>query len=474
MKLRTVLVVARDAEYRAHLAAALQAGGFEVLQAADRTACAHLLATAKPQAIVADVQATGVISCVPDGAKPPLVTIANRPTAAAMRGLLARSVQVLTKPVDLKELSALVGAAIAHPGQRARTPRSALDGFEPRSRVMLALLQDVERLRDADCPVLILGETGTGKTVLARRIHAIGARPGGNFVDLNCAGLSNDFVESELFGHERGSFTGAHATKQGLLDVAHGGTLFLDEIGDIDLRVQPKVLKVLEEKRFRRLGDVKEREVDVRLLAATHHDLLMNVVEKSFRADLYYRISTIKIVVPPLRERREDIVPLAMDILQQRGFPCELSTNAQERLQEYAWPGNIRELKNVVESSAILNPGQVLTADDLRFDPVSARRLPVVPVVMPAPVTLPPAPASTTPSAVKRRTSPPPLLGAQATDATRAELERAHILLVLTAENGRVESAARRLGIPRSTLYWKLKRYGLKGGPPTRLRAGGA
>src|SRR5690606_32368284 len=166
-----------------------------------------------------------------------------------------------------------------------------------------------------DCSLLILGETGTGKSHLARRIHAVGARCDGPFVDLNCAGLGRDLAESELFGHERGAFTGAQKTKVGLFEAAHGGTLFLDEIGDVDFQVQPKILKAIEEKRYRRVGDVRERAADVRLVAATHRDLAAAIEERRFRADLFYRIATVTLIVPALRDRREDIVPLARHLL---------------------------------------------------------------------------------------------------------------------------------------------------------------
>jgi DNA-binding NtrC family response regulator len=297
---------------------------------------------------------------------------------------------------------------------------------------MRLLEEEVQRLRGTDCPVLILGETGTGKTTLARRIHAISSRQAGSFVELNCAGLHGELVESELFGHERGSFTGAHARKTGLLDAAHGGALFLDEIGDIDMRVQPRILKVLDEKRFRRLGDVRERTVDVRLISATHQDLLTAITQNRFRADLYYRVSTIRLAMPPLRERREDIIPLATEILHELASPdVRFDHDALQKLLSYHWPGNIRELKNVIESAVILRSGDQVAARDLRIDepPKSTR-----------------APRSTTrPSSLASKTT------------TRAEIEQA-----LAAEGWRVEAAARRLGIPRSTLYWKLKRYCIK------------
>ena len=433
---RSVVVVSAAADYRQGLAHGLVEHGWDVLEADSRAECARILATKRPSVVVVDVQATGNHAFLPDDVDAAVVTLATRPSPEQLRALGKRSRAVLAKPVGAAELASAVEAALLP------APRPVERGpFVPRAPAMRALLEEVERLRDADCPVLVLGETGTGKTVLARRIHAIGARPGGTFVDLNCAGLTSDFFESELFGHEKGAFTGAHAPKPGLLDVAHGGTLFLDEIGDIDLRVQPKILKVLEERKFRRMGDVRERAVDVRLIAATHHDLLQSVAARSFRADLYYRISTIKLVVPPLRERREDIVPLAREMLEKRGSMMELSVDAEERLTEHLWPGNIRELKNVIDSSSILSGGDVLRADDLRFDAVAA-------------------PPSERAIAVAMPAAPPsePMLAA---DATRAEVERRHIELVLEAENGRVESAARRLGIPRSTLYWKLKRWGL-------------
>jgi DNA-binding NtrC family response regulator len=313
--------------------------------------------------------------------------------------------------------------------------------FVSTSDLMRRLSDQVERLRDADCSVLILGETGTGKTVLARKIHRIGARGAGPFVDVNCATFSRDLVESELFGHERGAFTGAHAQKTGLFDAADQGTLFLDEIGDIDVQVQPKILKVLEDKRFRRVGSVREREVDVRLVAATHHDLLAAVARKSFRADLYYRVSTVTLSVPALRERREDLLPLARHVLvEQCGEPVGIARAAEEKLLSYAWPGNIRELKNVLERALLLRTTNEIREADIRLD-----------------VDVSPAPRS--PSELDLPAASSSRLGAGASSATRDEIEREHIQLALDAENGRVEAAARRLGMPRSTLYLKIKHY---------------
>jgi DNA-binding NtrC family response regulator len=336
---------------------------------------------------------------------------------------------------------------------------------------MRALEVEVLGLRDADATVLILGETGTGKSVLARRIHAIGSRAKGPFVDVNCAGLTREFAESELFGHERGAFTGAHASKAGLFDAADRGTLFLDEIGDVDLAVQPKIIKALEEKRFRRMGDVRERSADVRLIAATHHDLLRSIAEKTFRADLYYRISTVTLTVPPLRHRREDILPLAESMIARtRGPRVAVSERAADKLLEHRWPGNIRELKNVIERALLIRKGAEIDADDIRFD--TSRQSSVRVLASPPPA----APASSPPSEELGVAAPPStrLLSADASSATREELEREHIRVALEAEGGRVEAAARRLGIPRSTLYWKLKHYGLAAGPKTARSPGAA
>ncbi|MGH7823481.1 MAG: sigma 54-interacting transcriptional regulator [Candidatus Binatia bacterium] len=272
------------------------------------------------------------------------------------------------------------------------------------------------------------GETGTGKGVLAAWLHEHGPRAEEAFVDLNCAGLSRDLLENELFGHEKGAFTGANAAKLGLVEVAHRGTLFLDEIGDVDPTVQPKLLKVVEERRFRRLGEVCDRRVDIRLISATHQDLESLVRENGFRRDLYFRINTLPLFIPPLRERGEDVLLLAAVILGNIGADLgrgemRLAPEAAEALLGYPWPGNIRELRNVLERAVLLSEGDTLRRKDLRFQAQGA--------------------------------------GDASSDDSRltlAELERRHIERVVREEDGHVERAARRLGIPRSTLYEKLKK----------------
>jgi len=298
------------------------------------------------------------------------------------------------------------------------------DPFVGASRAIRELAGEASRVAASSAPVLLTGETGTGKGVLARWLHAHSPRAAGPFLDLNCAGLSPELLDSELFGHERGAFTGAVSAKVGLLEAASGGTVFLDEIGDIGLPVQGRILKAIEEGRFRRVGGVKDLTVDIRLVAATHRDLSERVRSGAFREDLFFRVSTLPLRLPALRERLEDLPVLAERLIARAGLRrVSLSQDALERLAAHAWPGNVRELRNVLERALVLGEGDVLRAGDLRLE---AR----------------PAPA--------------------AAGASLDEVERAHILRVLADEDYRVAEAAERLGIPRSTLYQKLKVFGLQ------------
>jgi DNA-binding NtrC family response regulator len=346
----------------------------------------------------------------------------------AVRAVKQGAVNLLTKPIDLE---GLVNELRQHlrPIVTSGVHRTASKSpYFGQSAIMRELRDHAERLRDVDVSTLILGETGTGKTMLGRWLHDSGHRATKPFVDLNCAGLARDLVESELFGHERGAFTSAHAAKPGLFELADGGTIFLDEIGDVDLAVQPKVLKAIEEKRFRRMGSTKERVVDARVIAATHRDLREASMEGAFRADLYFRLSTVTISIPPLRARAADIPQLARDLLDSMcahldRSPPELTRDAETTLLTYAWPGNIRELRNVLERALYLAPGSELTSKDLAIgDTRSSLRMPAAP--------------------------------------TLDEVERLHIERAL-AHHGNVGEAAKSLGISRSTMYQKLKVYGI-------------
>jgi DNA-binding NtrC family response regulator len=353
----------------------------------------------------------------------------------AVQTIKAGAEQFLTKPVDLHALFIVIQRILENQKNRnkqmaqRRDRAPQLNPFIGSSAAIRRLHEQAARISGAERPILIHGETGSGKGVLAKWLHARGPRSDAAFVDLNCAGLSKEFLESELFGHERGAFTGATASKVGLFDVAHRGAMFLDEIGDIDLNVQPKLLKVLEEKRFHRLGDVKERVVDVQLIAASHRDLRRLVQERLFRSDLYFRISTLQIDIPPLRERKEDIAAISNDILtafaSERGVaPLRIAPDALRAMQQYRWPGNIRELRNVIERALLLCEGTELHERDLSLDVY----------------------------AVDDEDHEP---------TTINEIERRHIVRTLRQLGSNVEATSRRLGIPRSSLYRKLKKYGI-------------
>src|SRR6201984_1727260 len=256
----------------------------------------------------------------------------------------------------------------------------AFEGIVGRSAALERALQELQVVAPTDCGVLILGETGTGKELIARAIHNLSARRDRPFIKLNCAAIPAGLLESELFGHERGAFTGALMRKAGRFDVADKGTLFLDEVGDIPLELQPKLLRVLQEQEFERLGSTHTQQVDVRVVAATHRDLKEMVEDGEFRGDLYYRLHVFPLSVPPLRERREDIPLLVRHFVDEyaRRMNRRVDTiplQAIEALTSYSWPGNVRELQNVIERAVILSPGSVLRPplDELKEAAVQIR-----------------------------------------------------------------------------------------------------
>lgn len=355
----------------------------------------------------------------------------------AVQAMKQGAEQFLTKPVQMEAIARALEQALVDPPvhRKAATAQSSndsseIDPFIGMSSRVREIADQAERIAQSHCPVLISGETGTGKGVLARWLHRHSPRAQDPFVDLNCAGFGRELLETELFGHEIGAFTGAVQRKTGLMEIAQRGTVFLDEIGDMDLQVQPKLLKVLEEKKFRKLGDTKERKLDVRLIAASHQDLAQLMRTKQFRSDLYFRISTVTIRIPSLRERREDIASLAEYFLQQASLELgrphlSLSRHAQQRIVDHSWPGNIRELRNVIERAVLLCSGDIVQTSDLQFDFGA------------------------------------PIPGDNDALMTLQELQRAHIGRALTTERGHIGRAALRLGMSRSALYNKIKTFGI-------------
>lgn len=444
---RRILLVDDDAGIRFGVRDYLESDGFEVVEATSCKEAEGVFERAPTDAVILDHR-------LPDGnalellarlraieaTVPVVILTAYATIELAVAAIKQGAEHFVTKPVELSALLVVLNRLFEKQRNRrkvlasqTREDRAMLNPFLGSSSAIRSLAVEAKQVAGSESPVLILGETGTGKGVLAQWIHEHSPRADEPFIDVNCAGLSREFLETELFGHQKGAFTSAVAAKAGLFEIAHNGSLFLDEIGDMDLEVQPKLLKALEEKRFRRLGDVHERQVDVRLIAATHRDLAALAAEVKFRRDLYFRINTFWLTVPPLRQRPEDISPLTHHLLErlcaERGRDRLGIDDAgtEKALIDYPWPGNLRELRNVIERAVVLCEGRVLRRRDLRFDGEFEQPHPT----------------------------------AEMSHLTLEELERLHIARVLEEERGRVEDAAKRLGISRSSLYHRISKYRL-------------
>jgi DNA-binding NtrC family response regulator len=355
----------------------------------------------------------------------------------------------LTKPVSLAELKLLIDRLLEHHRLRQTVGyyrerdavASGLDKIVGRSPAIDAmraavgrLIEAERRLVDADAPaVLIHGETGTGKELVARALHYDGPRAAQPFVELNCGALPPHLIEAELFGYEKGAFTDARQRKPGLVETADGGTLFLDEIGEADPATQVKLLKLLEEKRFRRLGGLRDQQVNVRIVSATHQPLERMVQERRFRADLYFRLRIVEIEVPPLRARGDDVLLLAEHYLQHharryRRGELRLDGRARAALQRHAWPGNVRELRNVIEQAVLMTPGPVIGVEALALASGGAA------------------------------------VAAEDDDLNLDRMERRLVERALQRSGHNVTQAARLLGVTRDTLRYRLERLGLR--PP--------
>jgi DNA-binding NtrC family response regulator len=434
------ILFAEDEAFGEAVQAFLEVNGFEVSWHESAASILHAAETFSPDLILLDYS-------LPDGNALELLPAlkALHPASAAIiltgRGSIELAVECmqvgadhfLTKPVKLDTLLSVIRKVLAlqKDTRTAKVVRAkqagALNPFTGTSKSIKELEDQSRSLLTAQSPIFIQGETGSGKGVLARWMHQNGPRADEPFVEMNCAGLSRELLESELFGHEKGAFTGAAAPKEGLFEVANRGTIFLDEIGDMDSAIQPKLLKAVEEKRFRRLGETRERQVDIHLLSASHANLQAKVASGEFRQDLFYRIAALPLRVPPLRERTADIPELAQfllrNIAQELGRPnLRISAGIINAMQAYHWPGNIREMRNVLERAVLLSrTGDLVevTLDD---------------------------PAGKGPQS----------RGSLET-AEREEIHRA-----LQEQNWNITSTAKLLGISRSGLYTKIKQYDLR------------
>jgi len=389
-----------------------------------------------------------------------------------VRVMRSGALDVLHKAAAPPEIRSVVDRAIQH-GALAREVRRLRGEVERarglgevigESQLMRQLLQTIDRVAASDATVLIVGESGTGKELLARTIHRVGPRADGPFVAFDCSALAPSLIEAELFGHEKGAFTGANRARRGLFREASGGTIFLDEIGDIDASVQNKLLRVLQEREIKPVGGDRPVQIDVRVVAATNKDLKALVGRGQFREDLYWRLAVVPIQVPPLRERKEDIPLLAAHILARRRgaaksfagnearYPTQITAKALQRLMGYRWPGNIRELENVLSRAAILCDGEMIRSHDLAMLGLDASRVSGRPgddeldrIDIP-PIDL-------------ERLGDGETLKDVTEKAVRA-VERAAIAAALRRDRNPA-AAAKRLGISRASIYTKMKTYGL-------------
>lgn len=362
----------------------------------------------------------------------------------AVNALKSGAENFLTKPIDPDGLLVLLKKTLEINEIKRRSDylqvqeeAKAADYYVGRSDKLRKIHEVIHILSQNDTTVLVLGETGTGKGLYARLIHNLSNRSNHNFVEINCAGFSRELLESELFGYDKGAFTGAVGNKTGLFELANGGTIFLDEIGEMEVNVQAKLLKVIEDKRFRRLGGIQEKVVDVRVIAASNRNLVREVKMKNFREDLFYRLNVMPIMIPALRELREDILPLSeyylISMCQKQGKKIQgFTPAAQQAILNYSWPGNIREMANLIERSVILCTGTEIEPADLGL----------------------PSPSKSSPRIVE-----------DSGLSSLEEMEKDHIRKVISASNKNLSRAAEILGITRSTLYSKIRRYNLEDSP---------
>lgn len=304
---------------------------------------------------------------------PVAVFTAHGSTDTAVEAMKAGAFDFLTKPVDLEQLRLLVKSALAVKPARDQAkhsdPQNTIQGNSP---VIVGLRKKITKLARSQAPVFISGESGSGKELVARAIHHQGARADQPFIAVNCGAIPADLMESEFFGHRKGSFTGAQKDKKGLFQAAHGGTLFLDEVADLPLEMQVKLLRVIQEKAVRAIGDATETKIDVRILSASHKDLNKAIARDEFRSDLYYRINVIELFVPPLRERGDDIILLSNYFLstfakEYQDEQAQLSASAQQALKQHDFPGNVRELRNILERAYTLCDGTTIEPSDLQL-----------------------------------------------------------------------------------------------------------
>jgi DNA-binding NtrC family response regulator len=446
-----ILIVDDEPSIRKVLGAHLRRDGYDVTAAASGVEAIEILQEEGADLVITDLRMPGM-----DGLEllrwvkqsypglPVIMLTAHGTVDSAVEALKRGAQDFLTKPFDQDELRLVILKALAQEEKSRRSltsdeaPKDAIVGEAPAIRAVFTL---IDKVASSPSTVLVTGESGTGKELVARAIHQASTRRDAPFVTLNCGAIPENLFESELFGHERGAFTGAVTSKPGRFEIANGGTLFLDEIAELPKDLQVKLLRVLQDQTFERVGGVKTIQVDVRLVAATNTDLRQAVAAGTFREDLFYRLNVVPIALPPLRERVDDIPLLVQHFLQKFNRRLDkhvqgITTEALAALKKASWPGNIRELENLVERAVLLSDGGVLDSDD--FPGVADGGV---------------APADEGGDELGLK---------EYVRVHTARLERARIKKALAQEEGNVTRASRALGISRKSLQTKMKEYGLR------------
>ncbi len=460
-----VLVVDDHLQARQSIADVLREAGHQVDCLASASEALKVLERESFDIVITDLQMPGMTGLEfihhlqrrPHGAQVLMVT-AHASVASAVDAIRHGAFDYIEKPFDVDQIEQLVARAMQHGRlldrrQKVQTASGPIEmiGTSP---AMQALRSRIQQIAATSETVLISGASGTGKELVARAVHAASDRAAAPLVSLNCPVLSAHLLESELFGHERGAFTGADSPRTGRFELADGGTILLDEITEIDPSLQAKLLRVLQERTFEKVGSSTTREIDVRVLATTNRDLRREVAEGRFREDLYYRLAVVPLAIPPLRERREDVPQLAEHFLSRAAArlerdPCTLERAALELLTEYHWPGNVRELENIITRASVLNLGNPISADELRGWLMDAPRATNV-----------------------HRTGAEPAAAAFEAGLNLDDMERKLIEATLERFNGHRAKTAEALGIGIRTLSGKLKAYGYAPRAKTFARAG--
>jgi two-component system NtrC family response regulator len=450
----TLLIVDDDQEIRTQMKWAL-GSDYEVISAEDRSGALELFKANRPAVTLLDLglppcpnecdEGLAVLSglLAIDGDAKIIVISGQEEKKNAIQAVGAGAYDFLCKPVDMEELKLILRRCtyVVHLENEYREMQQRLraDVFEDMlgaSPQMHGVFAFIRKVATTTAPVLLLGESGTGKEMAALAIHRRSSRKDGPFIAINCNAIPENLLESELFGHEKGAFTGAHMQRKGMMDNAAGGTLFLDEIGELPPPIQVKLLRFLQEQRFQRVGGRQEIQIDTRVIAATNIDLKEAVAKGRFREDLYFRLAVVVIKLPPLRDRGEDVDLLAREFLQQFAAQCDkpsltFAPDALRAVKRHTWPGNVRELQNRVKRAVIMADGKRVTASDLEL------------------------------------TDSTEAISATTLKEARENIERELVEQALKRHSGRISSAAAELGISRPTLYELMEKLGISRGDPT-------